>query len=86
MSNRFPIVVDGQRDNDEADQNSGEQEPPELFAKGLPRLSPGTERPCKCSRCTMWVISRVFPGPEKVILTIMGFVLFCLVRIVPRPS
>lgn len=86
MSNSFPIVVDGQCDNDEADQDSGEQEPPELFATGLPGLSPGTERPCKCSRYAMWVISRVFPGPGNVILTIISFVLLRLVRIVPRPS
>lgn len=86
MSNGFPIVVDGQREYDEADQNSGEQEPPELFAKGLPGLSPGTERPCKCSRYAMWVNVRIFPGPKNVRLTIIGFVLLSLIRIVPRPS
>lgn len=80
------MVVDGQGDNDEADQNSGEQEPPALFAKGLPGLSAGTERPCKCSRYGMWVNSRNFPDRKNAILTIIGFVLFCLVGIVSRPS
>lgn len=66
MSNGFPRVVDGQGDNDEGDQDSGEQESPELCATDFPELSPGIERPCKCSRCTMSVNSRNVRGPKDV--------------------